>query len=163
MPVPFALAPSDGGPRYDGPGGPLTIPPDQAPDSTRVSGPQGEARLGWGMGSQDRSALEQGIPLEIGGRRFLLVRAGKALQVEEGPGRAVATVRRARGQVVVERAGGGEAARFSPKELSGEVADDATGDEVALLLLVMASNVASVLEKRIPLPFSPFSMLAALA
>jgi hypothetical protein len=161
---PFSLQPSDEGPRYEGPRGPVVLAADQAPDATRLRGPDGEARLAWGMRSEDRSALERGVPAEIGGRAYVLRKAGRTLELSpQGGGAAIARARRkARGRVAIERPDGEEVASFKATSLSGEVEDGASGEEVALLLLLLGSTAASVLERRVPLPFSPFALAMVL-
>ena len=156
----FSLEPSDEGPRYDGPHGPLVLPPDQAPDSTRVQTPEGEATLAWGMLSQDRAPLKDGVRLDLAGRSFRLRLAGRALMIEADHGQVVAIARPKSGRrVTLERPDGAEVAWFKSSSLSGEVEDAASADEVALLLLLLGSNAAAAFERRIPLPFSPFGLL----
>jgi hypothetical protein len=145
----FSLAPGPGGARYDGPHGPIDVPADQAPDRTRVDTPAGEATLDWGMMSDDRAALERGAAMHVGGRELLLRRDGRALVVD-----GLLELRRRRfGRVELARPDGTSVAWFKG-DLSGEVAESATPDDVAVMLLVMASNAAGTLERRLPLmPF----------
>ena len=153
----FALRRSDDGPLYEGPHGPLVLPAEQEPRSTRLRSPEGEARLDWGMLSDDRAALARGVSLQIAGRDLVLGRAGRSLEVQDGAGQVVAIVRRGpRRRVAIERPDGAEVAWFKPSSLAGEVEEHATADEVVLLLLVMGSNAAAALERRIPMPYWPF-------
>jgi len=161
--TPFSIEPGAGGPAYQGPHGPVAIPADGSPTATRLSTPAGEAALEWGMLSDDRAAMERGVPARIGTRDLVLRRDGKALRLADAAGGEVAAATRGkRGRVTVERPDGTPVASFSPSSLSGEVQDGASAEEVAFLVLLVASNAASQLEKRLPLPFSPFSIMAAI-
>ena len=150
MPQPFAI---EAGPRYEGPHGPIAVPADQAPDSTRVELPGGHAKLAWGMASDDRAALEQGVPAQIGGRELVLALRGRTLELQDPSGAPTAVASRRRGRITIERPDGTALAWFKPAELAGEVAEEATPDDVAFMLLLLASNAGSVLERRVPLPF----------
>lgn len=162
MSTPFAIGPGPDGPVYDGPHGPVAIPADASPTATLIRTPAGEATLEWGMLSDDRAAMERGVPARLGGRDLVLRRDGKALRLGDAAGTDVAVATRKRGRVTVARPDGTAVAWFSPMKLSGEVEDEAGAEEVTFLVLLLASNAASQLEKRIPLPFSPFSIMAAL-
>jgi hypothetical protein len=143
------------GPRYEGPHGPFEIAADEGPEATRVSGPRGEARLAWGMGSSDRSALQRGVAAHIGEREATLRRNGRALVLERD-GEVVAVARRGRmGRVEMERPDGTPLARYKPTQLAGEVTAAAEPEDVELMLLLMASNAPAVLERRLPVPFLP--------
>jgi hypothetical protein len=149
----FSLAPGPAGPRYNGPHGPIDVPADQAPHRTRVHTPAGEATLEWGMMSDDRAALERGAAMHLGGRELVLRRDGRALVVD-----GLLEVRRRRfGRVELARPGGTTVAWFK-RDLSGEVAERATPEDVTVMVLVMASNAAGTLERRVPL--LPFTMPA---
>ena len=162
MSTPFAIEPGAEGPTYAGPHGPIAIPADPSPTATRLRTPAGDAALEWGMLSDDRAAMERGVPASIGGRELVLRRAGKALRLTEAGGGEVALATRGRrGRVSVERPDGTPVAWFSPAKLAGEVEDGAGADEVAFLVLLIASNAASQLERRVPLPFLPFTIMAA--
>jgi hypothetical protein len=152
MSQPFVLA---AGPRYEGPHGPATVPPDQAPDATRVGLPDGEARLAWGMASTDRSQLERGVQARIGARELVLRLRDRRLELLDGSEAVVAVARRRRGSIVIEQPGGEEVASFKPTRLAGEVAEAATSEDVAFMLLLLVSNAGSALERRVPLPFFP--------
>jgi hypothetical protein len=146
----FKLQPGDGGPRYDGPHGPMTLPADPAGDETGVQTPGGEAQLAWGMRRHDEDALREGVAARIGGRELVLRREGRELVLSERGAPLARVRRRAFGKVELERADGTALATFKPS-LSGEVEDAAGPDDVALMLLLMASGAANALERRVPL------------
>jgi hypothetical protein len=129
----------------------MTLPADQSPDATRLVTPDGEASLAWGMLSRDGDALRGGVAVTIGGRDLRLRRDGRALLLEDGGGAPLAVARRkAFGKVELVRPDGTALASFKPS-LSGEVADAAGPEDVALALLLMGSGAASQLERRVPL------------
>jgi hypothetical protein len=151
VPQPFAIAP---GPRYEGPHGPAAIPANQQPDSTRVELASGSAELAWGMASDDRGLLEQGVAAKIGGRELALSLRGRTLELQDSSGAVAAVASRGRrGRVDIEGPDGTSLAWFKPTQLAGEVEEAAGPDDVAFMLLLLASNAGSALERRVPLPF----------
>jgi hypothetical protein len=149
----FQLAPVADGARYEGPHGPMTMPADQAPDASRIVTSDGEAHLAWGRLSRDERALDAGVPLRIGPRELTLRRDGRELVAQDAAGAPLAVARRRRfGRVEVTRSDGTPVAAF--RAMSGQIEDAATADEVALVLLLVASGAAGELERRVPLfPF----------
>ena len=178
----FELSPGPDGARYEGPHGPIDVPGDQEPHSTRISTPDGPATLAWGLLSQDRGALERGVRVEVsdagakrdgvvvyggalergvrasvGGRELVLRRDGRELHLADSAGAPRLAARRRRlGRVERTRPYGKVVASFKGT-LSGEVADTAAPDEVAAAILLMVSGAAKQLERRVPLPLSPFA------
>lgn len=153
----FELSPGPDGARYEGPHGPIDVPGDQEPHSTRISTPDGPATLAWGLLSQDRGALERGVRASVGGRELVLRRDGRELHLADSAGAPRLAARRRRlGRVELTRPDGKVVASFKAT-LSGEVADTAAPDEVAAAILLMVSGAARQLERRVPLPLSPFA------
>jgi hypothetical protein len=150
MSVAFEMQPGEGGTRYDGPHGPITLSGDQAPDSVWLDTPQGRATLAYGMRS-DEDALREGVSAQIGGQNLTLRRDGRALVLGDGS-RPVAVVRRkGRSGVVVEAPDGAARARFKTSKMAGEVEDGAEPVHVTLMLLIMGSGAARTLDRKVPL------------
>jgi hypothetical protein len=153
--VAFRIEP---GPRYDGPHGPVELPADAAPEASRIVGPRGEARLGWGMLSRDTAALDAGVPALAAGRALTMRREGRVLVFSEPDGTPIATARLRRGsRVALEDPGGERVAWFRWTKLAGEVEAAATPLHVELMLLLLVSGAQRHLERRAPLlPDLPF-------
>jgi hypothetical protein len=104
------------------------------------------------MRSDDDAALAAGVPALAGGRELVMRRDGRVLVFQDRGGTLVAVARPRRwGRVSLEDAAGRPLAWFKPAKLAGEVEEGATPLHVELMLLLLVSNAAVVLERRAPM------------